>query len=71
MGLRALRHDVKDIRRTAQRGLPDPDLWKIASEEVRPLVTTDKVSLPIEHCRITAFLSFAGDSPPGTRSTMQ
>ncbi len=41
-GLRALGHDVKDIRGTAQRGLPDPDLWEIASEEVRLLVTTDK-----------------------------
>jgi len=40
--LRALGHDVKDVRGTSQRGLPDPDLWQVAILESRLLVTTDK-----------------------------
>jgi predicted nuclease of predicted toxin-antitoxin system len=41
-GLRALGHNVKDLRGTSQRGLADPDLWQIAMLEARLLVTTDK-----------------------------
>lgn len=41
-GLRALGHDLKDIRGTSECGLPDPDLWQIAVAESRLLVTTDK-----------------------------
>jgi predicted nuclease of predicted toxin-antitoxin system len=40
--LRALGHNVKDVRGTDGQGLPDPDLWQIAIEEARLLVTTDK-----------------------------
>lgn len=37
-GLRALGHEVKDIRKTSDRGLPDPDLWHLAvTEEVLKL----------------------------------
>jgi predicted nuclease of predicted toxin-antitoxin system len=41
-GLRALGHDVKDLRGTSKQGVPDPDVWQIASTEARLLVTTDK-----------------------------
>jgi predicted nuclease of predicted toxin-antitoxin system len=41
-GLRALSHDVKDIRGTAEQGLPDSELWNVALGEGRMLVTTDK-----------------------------
>ncbi|HEY6348808.1 MAG TPA: DUF5615 family PIN-like protein [Candidatus Angelobacter sp.] len=41
-GLRALGHDLKDIRGTSECGLSDPDLWQIAVAESRLLVTTDK-----------------------------
>jgi|SRR5215472_8474977 len=41
-GLRALGHDVTDVRGTDQRGLADPDLWQLAKTEERLLVTTDK-----------------------------
>lgn len=40
--LRAVGHDVKDIRGTLEQGLPDTDVWQIASKERRLLVTTDK-----------------------------
>jgi predicted nuclease of predicted toxin-antitoxin system len=40
--LRMLGHDVKDIRGTSERGLADPDIWRIAALEGRLLVTTDK-----------------------------
>ena len=40
--LRELGHDVRDVRGTAQQGLPDPDLWRVASSEGRLLITTDK-----------------------------
>lgn len=41
-GLRDLGHDVKDIRGTAQQGLPDTDLWTVSLTEERMLITTDK-----------------------------
>jgi predicted nuclease of predicted toxin-antitoxin system len=41
-GLRALGHDVKDVRGTAQQALPDTALWAIAITETRLLITTDK-----------------------------
>lgn len=41
-GLRAMGHDLKDVRGTSERGLSDPDLWNIALAEARLLITTDK-----------------------------
>lgn len=40
--LSALGNDVKDIRGTLAQGLPDPELWRIATAEARLLITTDK-----------------------------
>lgn len=40
--LRALGHDVKDVRGTAQQAFPDSALWQVAVEEERLLITTDK-----------------------------
>jgi predicted nuclease of predicted toxin-antitoxin system len=40
--LRELGHDVKDIRRTGDKGLTDAELWDVALRERRLLVTTDK-----------------------------
>jgi predicted nuclease of predicted toxin-antitoxin system len=40
--LRALGHDVKDIRGTSDQGLADSDLWGLAVTESRALITTDK-----------------------------
>jgi predicted nuclease of predicted toxin-antitoxin system len=40
--LRALGHDVKDIRGTPAQGLPDSELWRLASAESSLLITTDK-----------------------------
>ena len=40
--LRSKGHDVRDIRQTADQGIPDVDLWQIAQQEKRLLITTDK-----------------------------
>jgi predicted nuclease of predicted toxin-antitoxin system len=40
--LRALGHDVKDVRGTPCQGVSDPDLWALAMAESRALITTDK-----------------------------
>lgn len=40
--LRALGHDVLDIRGTAQQGLFDDELWQLAQAEGCMLITTDK-----------------------------
>jgi len=40
--LRQNGHDVKDIRGTEAEGMPDSDLWKIAEQEGRLLISTDK-----------------------------
>jgi predicted nuclease of predicted toxin-antitoxin system len=40
--LRELGHDVKDIRGTCDQGLADSDLWVLAMDEARLLITTDK-----------------------------
>ena len=40
--LRALGHDVKDVRGTSDQGISDPDLWRLALAESRALITTDK-----------------------------
>lgn len=40
--LRALGHDVKDIRGTGEQGLADSSLWEVALRERRLLITTDK-----------------------------
>ncbi len=45
MTVRALRemgHHVLDIRDTAYKGIADDQLWEIAQQEQRLLVTTDK-----------------------------
>ena len=40
--LRALGHDVLDIRGTPKQGLLDDELWALAQTERRTVVTTDK-----------------------------
>lgn len=40
--LRALGHDVMDIRGTNLAGIDDEELWKIVQKEKRLLITTDK-----------------------------
>src|SRR6476661_3705026 len=40
--LRELGHDVRDVRGTLSEGFADPDLWRIALEEKRVLITTDR-----------------------------
>jgi predicted nuclease of predicted toxin-antitoxin system len=40
--LRALGHDVKDIRGTPDQGIADFDLWRLALAESRTLISTDK-----------------------------
>ena len=40
--LRALGHDVKDIRGTSDQGIADSGLWRLALAESRALITTDK-----------------------------
>lgn len=40
--LRALGHDVLDIRGTERQGMFDDELWPLAQRERRTLVTTDK-----------------------------
>ena len=39
--LRALGHDVADIRRTKLQGISDEELWDIVLKEKRLLITTD------------------------------
>jgi predicted nuclease of predicted toxin-antitoxin system len=41
-GLRALGHDVLDIRGTERQGMFDDALWRLAQTGQRMLVTTDK-----------------------------
>src|ERR1051326_3923213 len=38
----ALGHDVRDIRSTPDQGISDDDLWRLAQQEGRLLITTDK-----------------------------
>jgi predicted nuclease of predicted toxin-antitoxin system len=40
--LRAIGHDVLDIRGTERQGMFDDELWPLAQSEQRTLVTTDK-----------------------------
>jgi len=40
--LRAIGHDVLDIRGTSRQGLFDDEIWELAQTERRVLVTTDK-----------------------------
>lgn len=40
--LRAMGHDVRDIRGTPNEGLRDDALWEVAQREKRLLITTDK-----------------------------
>jgi predicted nuclease of predicted toxin-antitoxin system len=45
MTVKALRergYDVKDVRRTSDQGIPDEELWEMAQQENRLLITTDK-----------------------------
>lgn len=39
--LRGLGHDVLDIRGTEHEGLSDEEIWEIAQDEERILITTD------------------------------
>ncbi|MGO4884321.1 MAG: DUF5615 family PIN-like protein [Bryobacteraceae bacterium] len=40
--LRELGNDVKDIRGTPAQGLLDSELWRVAGDEARLFITTDK-----------------------------
>ncbi len=40
--LREMGHDVKDVRKTSEQGISDEELWDIAQQENRLLITTDK-----------------------------
>jgi len=40
--LRALGHDVLDIRGTVDGGMTDDNIWEKAQREKRMLITTDK-----------------------------
>jgi predicted nuclease of predicted toxin-antitoxin system len=40
--LRAMQHDILDLRSTTQEGAPDETLWHISDIEQRLLITTDK-----------------------------
>ena len=40
--LRDVGHDVLDIRRTVDQGMPDDALWEMVQQEGRMLITTDK-----------------------------
>jgi predicted nuclease of predicted toxin-antitoxin system len=40
--LRAMGHDILDIRGTERQGMHDDDLWLLAQAEKRLFVTTDK-----------------------------
>ena len=40
--LKRLGYDVRDVRSTGFEGIPDTELWQIAQEEKRLLITTDK-----------------------------
>ena len=40
--LQALGHDLRDVRGTADEGMADNDLWSMAQQDGRLLVTTDK-----------------------------
>jgi predicted nuclease of predicted toxin-antitoxin system len=40
--LMALGNDVKDIRGTSAKGLPDAELWRLAATEARLFITTDR-----------------------------
>ena len=40
--LRSAGHDVRDIRSSELQGLNDDDLWRLAQEGRRLLITTDK-----------------------------
>ena len=41
-GLRAMGHDVTDIRGTEKEGLSDFGIWEIVQKEKRLIITTDK-----------------------------
>ena len=40
--LRSEGHDVRDIRGTPKQGVTDAELWEIAQQEKRLLISTDK-----------------------------
>lgn len=42
LALKALQHDVLDIRRTPDQGMSDDLLWELVTREGRLLITTDK-----------------------------
>ena len=57
--LRDLRHDVKDMRGSTDKGLGDTDLWALALRESRMLITTDKAS-PITGMKATLGFWWSG-----------
>ena len=54
--LRKLGHDVKDIRGSAEQGLPDAELWTLALAEKRMPITTDKGFTERRHDRHSGML---------------
>jgi predicted nuclease of predicted toxin-antitoxin system len=40
--LRSMEHDVGDLRGTADEGMTDENVWQLAQQEKRVLITTDK-----------------------------
>ena len=40
--LRAMGHEVYDLRGTPDEGMPDEKLWRMAQQQRRLLITTDK-----------------------------
>jgi predicted nuclease of predicted toxin-antitoxin system len=49
MELRALGHEVKDIRGTENEGMTDDDIWKVLRKDRSLLITTDKGFIQKRH----------------------
>ena len=65
--LRALGHDVLDIRGTVDEGMPDDNIWEKAQREKRMLITTDKGFADCVTNNIVAFWSYILDSQTVTK----
>ena len=52
--LRAMGHDVRDMRGTPEEGMEDGSLWDMVQRDERLLITTDKGSPTIGPSSITA-----------------
>lgn len=49
--LRAVGHNVQDVRGTIGEGMLDAAMWKLAQQEERLLITTDKYFIhPVLSC---------------------